>query len=179
MSVADRIRAWLGRRPASSRASGAAGASEALIPAAAAAAAEAEYQEQLQALERVRRSSAEVLVTRKKLEAQAQHLRRTLDDLEATARAEAAEGRDDQARAALTQALQLERQLADRRKTIDDLRARERDLQESSGRLQGHIEDYRVRLEAARARHGAAEACGRAEQASAEARRPKSGDPEP
>jgi phage shock protein A len=113
---------------------------------------EAEYRQQLLELERVRRSIADVMATRKRLEAQAGEVRRALDSLQAQAAAAAAQDQDSLARSALREALDTERRLAKRQATIDGLRRQEHELTASSARLEARLEDYRARLEAARAR---------------------------
>ena len=134
----------------------------------AAAAFDLEYQRHLEALESVRRSIVEVMTSRKRLEAQADQLRRTHERLETQANAAVAENRDDLARSALRQALDLERKLGDRQSVIDGLRRKELELEASSGKLHAAIEGYRVRMEAARARRSAAESGMRAEIAVAQ-----------
>jgi len=116
------------------------------------AAAEAEYQRQRLELERVRRSIADVMATRRRLEAGADEVRRALGGLQEQAAAAAARDQDGLARSALREALDTERRLAKRQATIDGLRRQEHELTESSARLQARLEDYRARLEAARAR---------------------------
>jgi phage shock protein A len=170
MSLAGRMREWLGRRPSGvSSADASADAPDAA--AADAAAVQVEYQRLLAALEGVRRASADVRMTRRKLQAQADDIGRAHDDLQARARLAAGEGRDDLARSALAEALQLERRLADRQKVIDGLGSKEKELGASSERLQLHIEAYRVRMEAAHAGGAAAAARAEAEAAAAEDRR--------
>lgn len=173
MSLLGRLRSLLARLP---------GASQPAAPEPTTAV-ELEYQRQLQTLETVRRSIVEVLTSRKRLEAQAEQLRRTHDQLEAQASAAVAETQDDLARSALTQALDVERRLMDRQKVIDGLHRQERELWASSRKLQAHIEQYRARMEAAQARHAAAEAGTRAETMTAKLSRDPQAraarDPEP
>lgn len=163
MSLLGRLRAVI-RRPAGN-ASGTPAPASALEPA---AAVELEYQRQLQTLEGVRRSIVEVLMTRKRLESQANQMRRTHEQMHAQASAAVAEKQDDLARSALAQALDIARRLKDRQEVIDGLRRQERELEASGQKLQAHIEDYRARMETARARHAAAEAEARAETMAAE-----------
>ena len=130
---------------------------------------EAEYEAQLQTLAEVRRSIADVMASRRRLEAQADEVRRRIADLQAQAADAAARGQDDLARSALKESLGVERQLAKRQALIDDLRRREAELGEASARLQARSEEYRARLDAAQARAAAAEA----ERAAEAARRPR------
>jgi phage shock protein A len=116
------------------------------------AAVEAEYQQRLLELERVRRSIADLMATRRRLEAQADEVRRSVDRLHEQAAMAAAKDQDGLARSALREALDAERRLAKRQATIDGLRRQEQELIEASARLQVRLEDYRNRLEEARAR---------------------------
>jgi phage shock protein A len=152
MSLLDRLRSMRGRAGATSA------AAAVPIDAPAPAAVEAEYQARLQALEGVRRSIADVMASRRRLEAQAEELRREIEKLQARASASAKNGHDDLARSALMESVEIERRLAKRLPVVDGLRAQEHELAESSAKLQTQLEDYRVRVEAARARAAAAEA---------------------
>lgn len=136
---------------------------------------EAEYQRQMLDLEGVRRSGADVMASRRRLEAQAEAIRRTIEKLESQAATAAAQNQDDLARAALQQALQSERRLAGRRKVVDGLRSKEREIAESSAKLQARLQDYRVRMEAAQARSSAAEAVSRADSATSKPGSPAGG----
>jgi phage shock protein A len=126
---------------------------------------EAEYQRRLLALEGIRRSSADLMASRRRLEAQADDARRAIERLQAQATSAAAQNQDDLARAALRQALEAERRLVKRQTVVDGLRSKERELAESSAKLQAGLADYRVRREAAQVRSSAADASHRAAEA--------------
>jgi phage shock protein A len=130
------------------------------------AAAEAEHASMVASLAEVRRGTVEVVMSRKRLEAQANQLRTELQELRNEAGAAVASEQDDRARAALGRALETERRLAGREKTIATLRGQERDLEAASARLASGIEDRRVRLEVTAARAAAAAAAARAEASS-------------
>jgi phage shock protein A len=129
------------------------------------AAAEAEGQRLVQSIEEIRRSTADAMASRRKLETQADELRLAVEKLQVQAAAAAAKHQDELARAALRESLAVERRLAERQKVIDQLRAHEHELAESSAKLQTRVADDRARLEAARARASAAQAAQTAQTA--------------
>jgi phage shock protein A len=167
VSLVARLRATLSRAgfrgraaagPASEpgRAAGGAGGPEP----GSAAAVELEQRRLQEELASLRRSIVEATMGRRHLEGQAVRLSRRVEQLHADAAADAGAGRDGHARAALREALTLERRLAERRKTIDRLRRSQRELESSSARLQARLEACRIRADAARAREAKLEARG-------------------
>lgn len=168
MSIIERLRGIVRRSPATGPAGGepSMGSDESV---------EVEYQRQMLALEGIRRTSADVTASRRRLESKAEEIRRTIEKLEGQAAAAAAQNQDDLARAALQQALQSERQLAQRQKVVDGLRSKEKEMAESSAKLQAHLQDCRARMEAVQARSSAAEAASCADSAGSKPGSPTGG----
>ncbi len=134
-------------------------------------AAEAEYRRLQASVEETRRAIADLVISRKRLETQASDVCRLRSEARARAESAATAGNDYLARSALAEELALERQLGDRQRAINDLAARERQMNESSGRLQNAVESYRLRLETARLRGASADAIGAEAEAERDERR--------
>ncbi len=152
MSLLDRLRRMAGRSGPAGRGSPAPAGSDG-----SAATVEAEYQRRLLELHAIRRSTADVMATRKRMESQVDEVRRAVERLQTQAAAAAAQAQDGLARAALRESLDTERRLAKRQATIDGLRRHERQLTDASARLEVLLEDYRTRLDTAGARSSAAD----------------------
>ncbi len=119
------------------------------------------YQRQLEELQRVRRSVADVLTVEKRLELQAAQLEQSQTKLRAQAAAALSQGREDVARLALTrvQALQAQRDgLAPQIAQVKDQEAR---LEVAAQTLQAKVEAFRVQKETIKAQYTAAEASTR------------------
>jgi phage shock protein A len=116
------------------------------------------YQQQLIQLQQVRRNVADVVTAKKRLEIHGADLQRQADHLQEQARSALREGREDQARAALTRAQVAQSQLTDLRQQIGPLNEQEQQLQLLVHQLQTKVEAFRTQREALRARHTAAQA---------------------
>jgi phage shock protein A len=144
MSLLDRLRAL--RRPIST------GARAVDLSAVSVESVELEYGRRMAEIEGLRRSSADVIASRRRLEASVEGLQRAIEKLQAQAKTAAAANQDELARSALRQALEEERRLAGREKVVDGLRVKERELAELVADLQRQVADHGARMEIAKAR---------------------------
>jgi phage shock protein A len=116
------------------------------------------YEKQLESLQKVRRSVADVATARKRIELQAAGLQRQADKLQQQAKAALEQGNEDLAREALTRRAALAEQLADLKTQHDQVSEQEEKLIETSQRLQAQVEQFRTRKETLKASYTAAEA---------------------
>lgn len=116
------------------------------------------YRSQLDLLQRVRRGVADVSTSRKRVEIQIAQLRQQSVQLDDAARAAVADGKDDDARAALTRSSTLDRTIASLTEQHDGLRTEESRLEDSARDIQTRIEEFRLRKDTLTARQTAAEA---------------------
>jgi phage shock protein A len=113
---------------------------------------EREYQRLLADLEAARRSIADATANRRRLEAQAEQVRRAQEAASERARVAVREGQDEMARSALAEGLAAERDLEARATAIDGLLDRDAELRASLAGLEHRIHEHRARLDEARAR---------------------------
>jgi len=116
------------------------------------------YSEQLSLQARMRRAMADVVTARKRLELQARQVARTAQRLEEQARRALEQGRPDAARDALTRRAVMRAELDELDRQAAALLPEEARLSEAAKRLDLQLQRTRIRLEAARAVHGAARA---------------------
>ncbi len=116
------------------------------------------YEKQLDSLQKVRRSVADVATARKRIELQAGQLQKQADKLQDQAKAALTQGNEDLAREALARRAALGEQLTDLKTQHDQVSEQEDKLVQTSQRLQSQIEQFRTRKETLKASYTAAEA---------------------
>ena len=116
------------------------------------------YQKQIESLQQVRRSVADVLTSEKRLELQSAQLQQSQVKLQAQAKAALAQGREDLARLALTRAQAAQTQLDGLSQQIDQLKDQEQKLELTAQKLQAKVESFRTQKETIKAQYSAAEA---------------------
>jgi phage shock protein A len=116
------------------------------------------YQKQLEALQQVRRSVAEVLTSEKRLEMQAAQLQQTQDKSQSQAKLALQQGREDLARLALTRAQQAQAQADGMQQQIQQLKDQEQRLEVTAQKLQAKVEAFRTQRETIKAQYSAAKA---------------------
>ena len=116
------------------------------------------YQKQLESLQQVRRSVADVLTSEKRLELQQAQLKQSADKLNAQAQQALQQGREDLARLALTRAQAAQAQLAGLDQQIQQMKDQEQKLELTAQKLQAKVESFRTQKETIKAQYSAAEA---------------------
>ena len=116
------------------------------------------YEKQLDSLQKVRRSVADVATARKRIELQATQLQKQGDKLQEQAKAALGQGNEDLAREALSRRAALVEQLTDLKTQHDQVSEQENQLVATSQQLQARIEQFRTRKETLKASYTAAEA---------------------
>lgn len=116
------------------------------------------YRAQTALLRQVRRGLADLTTSRKRVELQLATIGQQAAQLDDEARQAVAQGRDDDARAALTRKVALEQAAANLQKQRDDLRAEELKLEGTASKIEQDVESFRVRKDTLSARHTAASA---------------------
>jgi phage shock protein A len=116
------------------------------------------YEKQLDSLQKVRRSVADVATARKRIELQAGQLQKQADKLQDQAKAALAQSNEDLAREALARRAALGEQLADLKTQHDQVSEQEEKLVATSQRLQAQVEQFRTKKETMKASYTAAEA---------------------
>jgi len=116
------------------------------------------YEKQLESLQKVRRSVADVATAKKRIELQAGQLQKQADKLQDQAKQALSLGNEDLAREALTRRSALGEQLTDLKTQHDQVSEQEERLVETSQRLQAQVEQFRTRKETLKATYTAAEA---------------------
>ena len=116
------------------------------------------YQKQLEALQQVKRSVAEVLTSEKRLEMQAAALQQTQDKSQAQAKLALQQGREDLARLALTRAQQAQAQADGMQQQIQQLKDQEQRLEVTAQKLSAKVESFRTQRETIKAQYSAAKA---------------------
>lgn len=116
------------------------------------------YEKQLDSLQKVRRSVADVATARKRIELQATQLQKQADKLQDQAKAALSIGNEDLAREALARRAALGEQLTDLKGQHDQVVQQEESLVATSQRIQGQIEQFRTKKETLKASYTAAEA---------------------
>jgi phage shock protein A len=116
------------------------------------------YQKQLEALQQVKRSVAEVLTSEKRLEMQAAQLQQTQDKSQTQAKLALQQGREDLARLALTRAQQAQAQADGMQAQIQQLKDQEQKLEITAQKLTAKVESFRTQRETMKAQYSAAKA---------------------
>jgi phage shock protein A len=116
------------------------------------------YDKPLENLTKVRRAVADVATARKRIELQANELKKQGDKLQDQAKAALAQGNEDLARVALERRTVISSQLADLQVQHDQVADQEQKLIETSKHLQSEVEAFRTRKETIKATYTAAEA---------------------
>ncbi|MGH8981266.1 MAG: PspA/IM30 family protein [Acidimicrobiales bacterium] len=116
------------------------------------------YEKQLDSLQKVRRSVADVATARKRIELQATQLKKQADKLQEQAKSALSIGNEDLAREALSRRAAIGEQLTDLKTQHDQVAHQEQSLVATSQRIQGQIEQFRTRKETLKASYTAAEA---------------------
>jgi phage shock protein A len=116
------------------------------------------YEKQLENLTKVRRAVADVATARKRIELQANELKKQGDKLQTQAKAALSQGNEELARVALERRAVVSNQLADLEVQHTQVQDQEQKLIETSQRLQREVESFRTRKETIKATYTAAEA---------------------
>jgi phage shock protein A len=116
------------------------------------------YEKQVENLQKVRRSVAEVATARKRIELQANQLRQQADKLQGQARAALGQGREELAREALTRRATISSELEQLGVQHEQIAGQEARLVETSQRLETQVASFRTRKETIKATYTAAEA---------------------
>ncbi len=116
------------------------------------------YQQQLEQLQNLRRSIADVVTNEKRLELQKAHVQVHIQQLDDQARKALAANREDLARQALTQKQGFRQYLATYDQQIEQLKAQQQRFVETEGRLTMRVEAFRTQKETLKAQYGAAQA---------------------
>lgn len=147
MSIGDRLSKWWGSRR-----------SAADDPDALKDRLDQTYRTQTALLQQVRRGVADVATSRKRVDLQLATIAQQTARLDQQAAEAVAAGRDDDARAALTRKVTLDKSAVELRARRDELVAEETKLEQSAGRIEQDVESFRVRKDTLSARHTAASA---------------------
>ncbi|MGC8473743.1 MAG: PspA/IM30 family protein [Candidatus Dormibacteria bacterium] len=116
------------------------------------------YQKQLESLQQVRRSVADVLTSEKRLEIQAAQLQQNQEKLQGQAKLALQQGREDLARLALTRAQDAQTQLQSLQAQIAQMKDQEQKLELTAQKLQAKVEAFRTQRETMKAQYSAAKA---------------------
>lgn len=116
------------------------------------------YQKQLESLQQVRRSVAEVLTSEKRLEMQSAQLKQSQEKLQGQARVALQQGREDLARLALTRAQDAQNQAEGLQTQIVQMKDQEQKLEVTAQKLQAKVEAFRSQRETMKAQYSAAKA---------------------
>ena len=116
------------------------------------------YQKQLEQLQQVRRSIADVLTSEKRLELQAAQLQQSTTKLQGQAQQALQQGREDLARLALTRAETAKQQLSGLQVQVEQMKEQEQKLELVAQKLQAKVEAFRTQKETIKAQYSAAQA---------------------
>jgi phage shock protein A len=116
------------------------------------------YEKQLDNVQKVRRSVAEVATARKRIEIQANQLQQQATKLQDQARQALTQNREDLAREALSRRAAIGQELTDLETQHTQICAQEERLVETSQRLQSQVAAFRTKKETLKATYTAAEA---------------------
>ncbi len=119
------------------------------------------YEKQLDNIQKMRRSIAEVATAKKRVEIQADQLQQQASKLQEQARLALGQGREDLAREALTRRATVAEELTELESQHAQIAAQQDKLVETSGRLQAQVAAFRTRKETLKATYTAAEAQSR------------------
>ena len=116
------------------------------------------YQKQLEQLQNLRRSIADVVTNEKRLELQEAQINQQMEKLDGQARQALTAGREDLARLALERKQGLQSQLGTFDQQIQQLKGQQQKFVEMEQRLSTRVESFRTQKEMVKAQYGAAQA---------------------
>src|SRR6059036_3280721 len=116
------------------------------------------YEQMLQQLQNVKRGTADVVTSKKRLELQQQKLEQNVVKLETQARQAVAANREDLARQALERKAIAQQQLQDMDGQVQQLEGQQEKLVAAQQQLETRIESFRSQKEVMKAQYSAAEA---------------------
>jgi phage shock protein A len=116
------------------------------------------YQKQLEQLQNLRRSIADVVTSEKRLELEMAKVNQDIEKRDNQARTAVAQGQDDLAREALTRKAALQTQLDAFTQQIAQLKAQQQRFVEMERRLSSRVEQFRTQKEMVKAQYNAATA---------------------
>jgi len=125
------------------------------------------YEKQLENLQKIRRSVAEVATARKRIEIQAAQLQQQGSKLQDQARQALGQNREELAREALTRRAAIGQELSDLEGQHEQIAAQEQKLIATAQHLQTQVEAFRTKKETMKASYTAAEAQTRIGEATA------------
>ncbi|HEX8034887.1 MAG TPA: PspA/IM30 family protein [Ktedonobacterales bacterium] len=123
------------------------------------------YQKQLEQLQNLRRSIADVVTSEKRLELQEAQINAQIERFDSQARQALAQGRDDLARLALERKQGLQTQIATFDTQIAQLKDQQQKFVTMEQRLSARVESFRTQKEMVKAQYGAAQAQVRIQEA--------------
>ena len=116
------------------------------------------YQKQLEQLQNLRRSIADVVTNEKRLELQEAQVEAQIQKLDGQARQALGANREDLARLALERKQGLQQQIGTFDQQIEQLKAQQQKFVEMEQRLSSRVESFRTQKEMVKAQYGAAQA---------------------
>ncbi|HZT85743.1 MAG TPA: PspA/IM30 family protein [Gaiellaceae bacterium] len=116
------------------------------------------YEQMLEQLQNVKRGTADVVTSKKRIELQQQKLEQNVVKLETQARQAVSAGREDLARQALERKALAQQQLQDMDTQVKQLEDQQEKLVAAQQQLETRIESFRSRKEVLKAQYSAAEA---------------------
>jgi len=116
------------------------------------------YEKQLENIQKMRRSIAEVATAKKRIEIQANQLQQQANKLQEQARMALGQNREDLAREALSRRASIAAELTDLESQHTQIAAQQDKLVETSERLQAQVAAFRTRKETLKATYSAAQA---------------------
>lgn len=116
------------------------------------------YQKQLEQLQNLRRSIADVVTNEKRLELQQAQIEQQMQKLDGQARQALSANREDLARLALERKQGLQEQITTFDQQIQQLKAQQQKFVEMEQRLSTRVESFRTQKEMVKAQYGAAQA---------------------
>jgi phage shock protein A len=116
------------------------------------------YQKQLEQLQNLRRSIADVVTNEKRLELQEAQVEAQIQKLDGQARQALGANREDLARLALERKQGLQQQIGTFDQQIEQLKAQQQKFVEMEQRLSARVESFRTQKEMVKAQYGAAQA---------------------
>jgi phage shock protein A len=116
------------------------------------------YNKQLEQLQNLRRSIADVVTSEKRLELQQAQVNAQMEKLDQQARAAVQQNRDDLARLALERKQTLQQQLDAFTQQIEQMRAQQAKFVDMERRLTARVESFRTQKEMVKASYNAAQA---------------------
>jgi phage shock protein A len=125
------------------------------------------YEKQLENLQKIRRSVAEVATARKRIEIQAAQLQQQGSKLQDQARQALEQNREDLAREALSRRAAIGQELTDLQGQHEQIAGQEQKLITTAQRLQAQVEAFRTKKETLKASYSAAQAQTRIGEATA------------